>query len=165
MSKVFDVEEPGDQPIPFTVMVIVKDQPIGSPTRKKAGEFLAKPDLSMGELLVTMTAQGASMQSTMDFYADALVEENSHPEQPRPDDNPDNDPDVVPRNEWSEYERFADFIGDPNHYIGQATLNKLAEWLTEKSDDAERPTERSSGSRATRRSAQRGSTGKRPKRS
>ncbi len=146
----FDTEEPGVEPIPFIVSGKRKGLDPDDPGRTVDGTFLARPDMSMGQLLVDMTAEGSTLQATMDFYESALVDENSNPDSPE--------------DERTEFERFEDFIGDPDLYVSQKALNALAEWITEKSDDGGRPTGRSGDSRATRRSAARGSSGKRRKR-
>jgi hypothetical protein len=144
-GPVFEADEPGTAPKPFTLRAIDKTKPANAKDRKVDGVFWARPDMSFGALLVDMT-EDDSMASTMAFYEKALVVENSHP------DGDDDD--------RTEFERFRDFIGDPDLYVPDKLLRQMAEWLTEQ--NSERPTVRPDASRSTRRrNAQHGSTARR----
>lgn len=103
--------------------------------------FLRKPkdEVSFGRLLDVLEGPGAEVISGV--LELVCVEENS-----APDDDDD---------KRSEYERLDDFLTDPDLVIDQRTLTAMVNKISEHYADF--PTEQSSGSRSTRRAAQRGS--------
>lgn len=174
---VFEAEPPAVNPIDFKVVALDLSKPKDDPGYRVEAVFQARPDMSFGALMVELTERGE--EANMDFYRRALVLIDSQAERdehgntlPLRDEAGEiltelllDDDDRQVTDEHGnpvrvpvyplEFDRFQDFVGDPDLYVPSKLLGQLAEWLTEQ--NAERPTQRQSGSRATRRAGQRGS--------
>jgi len=150
---VFESPDAATEPLPFTLIgkrqhrdddgKVVSQEP-------EAQEFHAEPAVSYGVLLDDLLGdRGSDSDGTWQFFETCLVKRNSHP-----DDDDEHGPD-----DRTEFERFRDFVTDPELFFHPDTIIAVARRLTEQATG--RPTELPGASRSTRRSAGRGSTRKR----
>ena len=150
---IFESPDAATEPVPFRLIGKrqVKDDD-GNLLRQEPVEqtFHAEPAVSYGVLLDDLVGdRGDDSDGTWQFFETCLVGRNSHPE-PDDEDGPD---------DRTEFERFRDFVTDPDIYFHPDTIINVARRLTEQSTG--RPTEQPGASRSTRRNAGRGSKGRR----
>lgn len=142
----FVARQPKTEPVPFAITALrIVD---GGAHVEERATFSATPALSFGRLLGELVDSDGDVDSALTFFEQALVRDNTCP---------DGEDDTR-----TEFERFRDFLTDPDLYIDKETVQDIAEWLSEQT--AGRPTRPQSGSRSTPSSGQRGSAAKRRKR-
>lgn len=148
----------GKRPVRDESGRVVRQEPV-------EGWFMAKAAVSYGVLVDDLVAEGGGdNDATWDFFGTVLVVDNSDPDDRIPTEERDERGELLRDDAGevlvrSELERFRAFVTDRELYFHPDTIIGVARKLAEQS--AGRPTELPVASRRTRRSAGRGSGGRR----